>query len=96
MLLASILLPFEKGERTAGLKFYEVMNDEQIQNYNGNADYYHNMVHIGEKKLTWRDESRGLGCPQQAERTAAGGGAMIGISVKDIPIDCLPVLWEFV
>lgn len=32
---------------------------------------------------------RGLGCPQQAKR-AAGGGAVIGISVKDIPIHCLP------
>lgn len=33
---------------------------------------------------------RGLGCPQQAKRAAAGGEAVIGISVKDIPIHCLP------
>lgn len=37
----------------------------------------------------WKTFSRGLGCPQQAKRAAAGGGAVIGISVKDIPIDCL-------
>lgn len=37
---------------------------------------------------------RGLGCPQQAKRAAAGGGAAIGISEKDIPIHCLPDLYD--
>lgn len=37
---------------------------------------------------------RGLGCPQQAKRDASGGEAVIGISEKDIPIHCLPVLSE--
>lgn len=37
---------------------------------------------------------RGLGCPQQAKRTAVGGEAVIGISKKDIPFHCLPKKYD--